>query len=223
MAPVLGYWNIRGLAQPIRLMLAYSETPYEDKKYAYGPAPDFDRSAWLKEKPTLGLDFPNLPYYIDGDVKLTQSITIMRYLARKLKLEPTTEEEHSRADLIEQQIADFRFGFTRICYSADFDKLKEEYLKNLPAQLKAFSNYLEKRQWFASQDKLTYVDFMVYEAFDHNRVLDPDCLNDYPNLKEFMDRFEELPTIQKYMQSPDFLKWPLNGDMAKFGSRSSKK
>ncbi|GIY41403.1 glutathione S-transferase Mu 1 [Caerostris darwini] len=223
MAPVLGYWNIRGLAQPIRLMLAYSETPFEDKKYAYGPAPDFDRGTWLKEKPTLGLDFPNLPYYIDGDIKLTQSITIMRYLARKLKLEPETEEDSILADLIEQQVADFRSGLVRIAYNPDFEKLKEEYLKNLPNQLKAFSEFLGKRQWFASQDKVTYVDFMTYEALDNHRVLSPECLNDYPNLKEYMDRFEELPTIQKYMQSDDFLKWPLNGDMAKFGSRSSKK
>ncbi|GFQ68790.1 glutathione S-transferase Mu 1 [Trichonephila clavata] len=223
MAPLLAYWNIRGLAQPIRLMLAYSETEYEDKKYEYGPAPEFDRSAWLKEKETLGLDFPNLPYYIDGDVKLTQSVTIMRYLARKLKLEPETEEDHIRADLIEQQVADFRTGLTRIAYNPDFEKLKEEYLKNLPTQLKMFSDFLGKRQWFASQDKLTYVDFMIYEALDNHRILSPECLSEFPNLKEFMERFEEVPTIQKYMQSSCFLKWPLNGDMAKFGSRNSKK
>ncbi|GFU43806.1 glutathione S-transferase Mu 1 [Nephila pilipes] len=86
-----------------------------------------------------------------------------------------------------------------------------------------FSDFLGKRQWFASQDKLTYVDFMIYDTLDNHRILSSECLSDFPNLKEFMDRFEELPTIQKYMQSPNFLKWPLNGDMAKFGSRSSKK
>lgn len=41
-------------------MLAYTETPFVDKQYAYGPAPDYDRSAWLKEKNMLGLDFPNV-------------------------------------------------------------------------------------------------------------------------------------------------------------------
>jgi len=223
MAPVLGYWNIRGLAQPIRLLLAYSETPFEDKKYAYGPAPKFDRTAWLKEKNMLGLDFPNLPYYIEDNVKLTQSITIMRYLARKHKLEPEVEEDKIRGDMIEQQIVDIRTGFAKMCYNPEFEKLKEEYLKNLPPILKSLSDFLGKRQWFASQDKLTYVDFMVYEVLDHHKHLAPDCLNDFQNLKEFTERFEELPTIQKYMQSPDFLKFPLNGDMALFGSRSSEK
>lgn len=32
----------------------------EDKRYSCGPPPDFDRSAWLKDKPNLGLEFPNV-------------------------------------------------------------------------------------------------------------------------------------------------------------------
>nr|CDS21013.1 glutathione S transferase [Echinococcus granulosus] len=32
---------------------------YDDKRYKYGPGPTFDRSAWLSEKFSLGLDFPN--------------------------------------------------------------------------------------------------------------------------------------------------------------------
>jgi len=31
-----------------------------------GPAPDFDKSSYRNVKDSLGLDFPNLPYYIDG-------------------------------------------------------------------------------------------------------------------------------------------------------------
>ena len=33
-----------------------------------GPAPDFDKSSFRNVKDSLGLDFPNLPYYIDGKV-----------------------------------------------------------------------------------------------------------------------------------------------------------
>ena len=48
-----------------------------------GGPPDNDKSAWLDVKFTLGLDFPNLPYVIDGDYKITESIAIHRYLADK--------------------------------------------------------------------------------------------------------------------------------------------
>ena len=43
----LAYWSIRGLAQPIRLLLEYTKIAYEDKKYDQGPAPDFDKSCWF--------------------------------------------------------------------------------------------------------------------------------------------------------------------------------
>ena len=76
--PVLCYWDIRGLAQPVRLLLAYTGTEYEDKLLSCGPAPDYDKSCWFDNKFSFGLDFPNLPYYIDGDVKLTQSNAILR-------------------------------------------------------------------------------------------------------------------------------------------------
>jgi glutathione S-transferase len=52
------------LGQPIRLLVAYTEEEVEERKYELGP--NFDKSDWLKVKFTLGLDFPNLPYYIDG-------------------------------------------------------------------------------------------------------------------------------------------------------------
>ncbi|XP_071043426.1 glutathione S-transferase Mu 2 isoform X2 [Parasteatoda tepidariorum] len=202
-------------------MLAYKEEKFEDKRYDYGPAPNY-RQEWLKVKNTLGLAFPNLPYYIDGDVKLSQSIAILRYLARKLKLDAETEEERIRTDLIEQQAIDLRAGLVSIAYNEDFAKLKVDYLKNLPLSLQQFADFLGKKSWFAG-DRLTYVDFLVYEVLDQHLVLDPDCLKQFPSLEGFLKEFKGLPTIEKYMNSPDFLSFPLNGDMAYFGSRRGQK
>ena len=54
------------LAQPIRMLLEYCGADWKDIQYECGPAPGFDLSAWTSVKPNLGLDFPNLPYLIDG-------------------------------------------------------------------------------------------------------------------------------------------------------------
>ena len=31
----------------------------------------------------MGLDFPNLPYLVDGDVRMTESAAIIKYICKK--------------------------------------------------------------------------------------------------------------------------------------------
>ncbi|XP_027238183.1 glutathione S-transferase Mu 3 [Penaeus vannamei] len=217
MAPVLAYWSIRGLAQPIRLLLEYTGTEYEEKIYDCGPAPDYDKSCWFDVKFTLGLDFPNLPYYLDGNLKITQSSAIIRHIARQHDMCGKTEEEKVRVDVLENQAVDFRNGFTRLCYR-EYDTQKDAYLEALPKTLKLYSDFLGDRKWFAG-DNLTYVDFIMYELLDEHLVLDSGCLKDFKKLQEFHKRFEELEPIKKYMASPKFRKSPLNNKMAKFGNK----
>ncbi|XP_015781114.1 glutathione S-transferase Mu 1 [Tetranychus urticae] len=218
MAPVLGYWNIRGLAQPIRLLLNYKEAVYEDKRYNYGPAPDFSREEWNKEKYSLGLSFPNLPYYIDGDTKLTQSKAILRHLARKYELDGQTESEKQRIDQLCYQLTDLMSSFTSMCYNPDFEKLKPDYIKGLPEKLKSLAQFLGENK-FVTGENISFVDFLLFEFIDQQLYLLPNCLNEFPNLKDFHSSFKAIPTIEKYLKSDQYIKWPLNGDRAKFGSR----
>jgi len=211
MAPVvLGYWGIRGLAQPIRLMLEYTGTEWEDKVYTA-------QDAWLKDKPVLGLDFPNLPYLFDGDVKLTQSRAILRYVARKHNLEGDTDEEKARVDLAGEEISDFRSAYTGLCYNPDFENLKTGFLEALPTKLEAFSKFLGKGKWLAG-DKLTFVDFLFYELLDQLLIFAKAAFFvPYPNLVDYHLRFENMEPIAAYRASPRFIKLPLNGPSAKFG------
>ena len=214
--PVLGYWDIRGLAQPIKLLLAYTGTEYQDKKFPCGPGPEFDRSQWFDNKFSFGLDFPNLPYYIDGDVKLSQSNAILRYIARKHDMLGKTDKEKAMVDMMAEESMDFRNGWVRLCYNPDFENLKDGYLTNLDTKLQQFSKFLAKKTWFAG-DSLTFVDFVMYELIDQHKFLAPNCLKKYENLEAFQSKFEELPKIAEYMKSSAFMKTPLNNKMAKFG------
>ena len=75
--------------------MVYLSVDFEDVFYEQGDAPDFSRESWFSVKEKLGLDFPNLPYYIDGDFKLTESAAIIKYIAAKYDaklLGRTTEE-----------------------------------------------------------------------------------------------------------------------------------
>ena len=188
---------------------------YEDKLYTMD-----QRENWLTtDKWNLGLDFPNLPYYIDGDVKLSQSIAIIRYLARKYNLAGTNETERIRIDLAECQLVDFRTGFNAgLCYNPNFETLKGPYIAALPDKLKLFSQFLGTNLWFAGQN-LSYVDFMIYEAFYCHKQLIPNALDGFPNLQAFYDRLEALPNVAAYLKSDKYIKWPLIGPTAQFGGK----
>ncbi|XP_018422494.1 PREDICTED: glutathione S-transferase Mu 1-like isoform X3 [Nanorana parkeri] len=215
---ILGYWDIRGLAHSIRLLLEYTGTPYEEKLYVTGDAPNYDRSQWLDVKEKLGLDFPNLPYLLDGDVKLTQSNTILRYIACKHGLCGESESEINNVSLIENQSMDFRMGLVSIAYNPQFETLKGPYLEKLPVALGRFSRFLGDRHWFAG-DKITFADFLMYDVLDQHRILDPNCLQNFQNLQDFLTRFETLPAIAAYMKSPRFMKTPINSRMASWANK----
>nr|XP_010974222.1 glutathione S-transferase Mu 1-like isoform X2 [Camelus dromedarius] len=206
------------LAHAIRLLLEYTGSDYEEKRYTMGDAPDYDRSHWLNEKFKLGLDFPNLPYLIDGAHRLTQSNAIVRYIARKHNMCGETEEEKIRVDVFENQAMDVRFQMVRLCYSPDFEKLKSDFLEEIPGIMKLFSEFLGKRTWFAG-DKLTFVDFLAYDVLDVYRIFEPKCLDEFPNLKDFMSCFEGLKKISAYMKSSRFLPNPPFSKMAMWGNK----
>ncbi|NXQ64501.1 GSTM2 transferase, partial [Anthoscopus minutus] len=178
-------------------------------------APDFDPSDWTNEKEKLGLDFPNLPYLIDGPTKLTQSNAILRYIARKHNMCGETEEEKQRVDLLENQLMDFGMSFARLCYSPDFEKLKPAYLEQLPKKLQELSRFLGSRPWFAGQ-KLTFVDFLAYDMLDQHCMFVPECPELKGNLAQFLQRFEALDKISAYMRSGRFMKTPIFWRTAKW-------
>merc|ERR1711871_1626278 len=100
--PVLAYWNIRGLAAQCRYLLHYCKVDFEDKMYAQGPPPEHSKACWFDVKESIGLDFPNLPYFIDGEVNLTETRAIMKYICHKWRPEllGTTSKEVGQSEMV---------------------------------------------------------------------------------------------------------------------------
>ncbi|OWF51238.1 Glutathione S-transferase Mu 5 [Mizuhopecten yessoensis] len=213
----LGYWKIRGLAQPVRLLLRHAGEDYEDILYEQGDAPGFDRNAWMSVKESIGLDFPNLPYYMDDDVKITQSNTIIRYIAGKYDLLGKTKEEKVLCDMMLENAMDFRNGTVRLCYNPDYDSIKDAYFDRLfKVILPTFEKFLGKNSWFARGESVTACDFPMYELLDQHTLMKPGCLDDFPNLTAFQKRFEDLPKIKEYLKDPSYIAFPVNNKVAKF-------
>ena len=50
---------------------------------------------WAEKKYKLGLTFPNLPYLIDGNFKITQSNACLSYAAEKAGLAPKSPQDRA--------------------------------------------------------------------------------------------------------------------------------
>ena len=101
----IGYWKIRGLISPVKYILEYLGKEYNAVDYEQGDGPEFSRESWLQVKPNLGLDFPNLPYLLDGDVKITESSAMIRYIANKYG-----DQSFSGKNAKDKAIVDMMYG-----------------------------------------------------------------------------------------------------------------
>jgi hypothetical protein len=63
-------------------------------------------------------------------------------------------------------------------------------------------------------------DFLLFETLERYLALMPSCLDSHASLQAFHKRIEDIPSIQKYRSSPEFLnlKDKFHLPMAKFGT-----
>lgn len=144
---------------------------------------------------------------MEGDLRISQSLTILRYLADKHDLAGSNEEEKIRIDLCEQQLRDYRRQFIDATLDKNFENARLAYLSQLPEKLRSLSVFLDRRPFFAG-NSISYVDFMAYEYIDQHFYLYPELFGKLSNLKQFLRRLESLPTIREYQYSQSYIRWP---------------
>lgn len=127
------------------------------------------------------------------------------------------EAQTQRLDLAEQQATDLRMGLIRLVYfSSDFEQNKEDYLKVLPGLVEDFQKFLGSNEWVLG-DKITYVDFLLYDALDFNRLFDAKSFEEADVVNAYLARFEAIPQIKAYMTSGEYKKLPIFSPMASWG------
>jgi len=221
----LGSWNVRGLCAPIRYILEYVGAEYEEVRYGTPDAPD-----WKADKPALGMEFPNMPYLFDGpDLKLTQSMAILRYLGRKYQLTGVQAnsslsplQQKAIVDMVEQQLHDLRMGY--VYYGLDNkDEVEwiapEGFIAAIPRLLKPLAARLDKSP-FLFGDEISYVDFLFFEVLDVFRLLlgggDSEVL--CAPVGAYFERMRALPKLKAYLDSDRHVSWPVLGlPTAKWG------
>ena len=160
--PRLGYWDNRTIVEPIRLLLALAEIDYVDVRYPVGPPPEYAKTQWQAEKFSLGLDAPNLPYWIEpgpDGLRLTQSRAVLYHIASTKGLAGESPKRRALVMMAVEALADWGDAFMKVTYvnvdvataepgvhstgepqaratSPEFERVRSEYLaKKLPTHL----------------------------------------------------------------------------------------
>ncbi|KAL4478046.1 hypothetical protein ABPG72_013485 [Tetrahymena utriculariae] len=197
----LGYWSFRGLAQPIRFLLAYLGVQYTDKHYTKG-------EDWFEnDKKNLGMDFPNIPYFIDNDIKISESSAIPFYIIKKYNkselLGQNADGSYNEREIKVQQvigvIKDINKELMGLCFNPDFANAKDKvYNEKLSVGLKKLTDFLGNKEFLLGS--LTYADFLFYETLSYYKHIFPQSIT--PTVANYLNRFQNLPGIKEYIAKP---------------------
>mmetsp|Transcript_17874 Transcript_17874/g.17848 ORF Transcript_17874/g.17848 Transcript_17874/m.17848 type:complete len:221 (+) Transcript_17874:26-688(+) len=204
--PILGYWEIRGFAEPFRMLLTHFGVAFEDKQYHFGPAPNFDKSNWLDVKETVGLEFPNLPYFIDENIKLSESLAIFEYICAKYNPSylGNTLAEKAHVSMLTGVLRDFNVQINYAAYSPDAHTLLPQTLENAsrPTMVR-FAKYLEGKRFLVG-DHPTYVDFYFYETLDKLDAIDPSYTAGIsPLFAAYKNNVKNLEHVEEFISRPN--------------------
>ena len=82
---------------------------------------------------------------------------------KEFKMSKKADLQLKAQDFLEQEICDFRRGFTMLCYNAQFLEKKETYLSELPQTLKKFEKFIGENKW-STGESFTWVDLFFYDV-----------------------------------------------------------
>jgi len=167
----------------------------------------------------LGFEFPNLPYIIDGDKKLTESDAIQHYICIKSghkELLGKTDDDIVKLALVRGVLNDARTAVMRAVYNKDYATMIDGILKDsVFPKLDGLNKHVGKGEGLTGTG-LTYIDFLFYEFAQLLLTMDSKMFEKYENLTRLISHIENLEAIKKYHSSERFQKRPFNGGPATY-------
>lgn len=131
---------------------------------------------------------------------MTEHLPIMRYLARKYGLAPTTEDEIIISDQTESLLFDVRFRFYMVAYApaATFDDSKAQWLTAATKKLSYVNDLLGKNEYVIGS-RLTYVDVYLYDFLMLMKAFHPELVTENANLVRFVETINKNPKVAAYL------------------------
>ncbi|CRL03511.1 CLUMA_CG016454, isoform A [Clunio marinus] len=191
------YFNSKALGEPIRFLLAYGDIEYEDFRI------DF-----LKQWPTWNKEsfpFHQIPILEVDGLQMNQSLSICRFLAKRVGLVGSNDIEDYLIDSMIDNINDFRWNFAIMHYETDPSiqeiKRKELHDKTIPFYLEKLEKIAKDGNGHFALKRLTWVDVYFAGVIDYlNFMAKKDLLTNCPNLQKVVDNVLALEKIKKWVE-----------------------
>ena len=194
----LTYFNGRGRAEVTRLIFTAAGQKFEDVRIEHDDWPSHKSEMPLGQIPVLEVD----------GVKLPQSLSIARFVAKQFHLAGKDNLEQAKVDAVVDTIADENAEFVPIRWGSDETKKDEaiknffandlqKHLTNLEILAKAYSNGGP----FFVGNSLTWCDLLVYDILEGLLQIDGNILNKYSWLQRNREEVAKQPKIAAYLKT----------------------
>ncbi|EOD29475.1 hypothetical protein EMIHUDRAFT_233986 [Emiliania huxleyi CCMP1516] len=216
----MGYWDIRGLGAPLRMLLAYSGVEHELVFHE-----EAEDSSWFEvKKPEMKKKnaLANLPYLEvdDGSLVVCESNVCLMYLQDSLGLGPKSEAAKLQSYALLSMYMCTRNDMVNRAYFEDvlspppcptreaFDASMKDLLASGPFSKYEASLELSGTPFFAGETPCA-CDFAIWEMLDQYTKLaadlaEPPPLANLPLCAAFHRRLRELPQLASYFASPAY-------------------
>ncbi|KAL0881857.1 hypothetical protein ABMA27_001630 [Loxostege sticticalis] len=190
MSRKLVYFDVNGLAEPIRYILHYGGLKFEDVRL------DFTSFGKIKES----LPYGQVPIYEENGRTLNQSMAIARYLGSQTGLLPSDPWEQAKLDAVVLNAHDY---IKKLIAFYWVPTNKEESKKALDEATPYFLSRFEKELKAGGGHfggKLSWADFVfvgVVEMF--NLYLDDPIHTGYPAVTALVSEIQGLPGVKEYI------------------------
>lgn len=203
----LTYFNLRARAEPTRLVFAYAGVDYEDIRLSFeNPAEE-----WLPMKKSGKSPFGQLPLLEVEGVALCQSMTILRFVAKRHGLMPSTDIQQALAEMFSEAVNDLENEIIRaaVCTNPEEQKaLMEKCEKeSVPKKCKYLEKFLEKNpkdEVYCVGNKLSFADICFFACFNSyiakGKPEVPDVLKGLPRLTALYKKVRDEPKLQEWLE-----------------------
>ena len=147
-----------------------------------------------------------MPYLEVDGVKLPQSITIARFVARKLGLAGKDELEQAKADAIVDTVLDLQQAYAQKVFMIKDEAAKAEAVKAFHAEhVPNHFGRIEKligmygSNGFAVGSSLSWADLFIYDVTNYVLKPEPSLAAPFPGLSASRKSVESHPKVGPYV------------------------